>query len=622
MSVTYKALLIGNNVFPDDEHNLPPLKGPINDVTKLKEALCDPRKGLYKEEHVTVLANETKDRILEAMETFFENASRKDQILFYYSGHGFIDGTSELYLCAKNTTKKNILRTGVANYYLNKLLYRSASQKRIIILDCCNSGNFKGGDLPTLLKGEGRFVLTSTRVKELARDAEDEHSPSPFTKYLIEGLLNDEIDTNHDGYVSIGELYNYISPRLHDETKQYPNKKFHDTYGDLPMCKRIGIAKSAKEQNKSNPPPVKPRLEVSTNNIDHRDVGYHEELPNDIIYIHNSGGGQLDWSVETEFDWIKLTKSDDNQSFSVQYKTTKVGRNRGKIRVHDRNGGGSREIRVLVEKLPQEQKETIQAPTTTNQYQTSQKRNTQLIKSFTNVTMRYPTQATKSVDNTEKNGTLQIYEDRIEHVSNTKYILSNITSVTYYPQEINPNNVFNYMSIKGETIMGEQKEMYFYSFNWLVSGQTWNMIEEIYGYIVNGRIKTANNFSSHMERDSRLHSKKTPLPPQNQTQFYFPGTWTIRIYTFGQVISTLHLTFFANGTLTGSQQSTDGQSTVNGTWAFTPNGNQLTYFVNVTFFNGMVSQDQGTVSLSISPQNSIIGRDHLARKWELFKTSG
>lgn len=621
MSISYKALLIGNHIFPNDSNELPTLNGPKNDVAKLKEALTNPKNGLYKEENVQVVLDGDQRTILNAMHNFFVKSTSKDQLLFYYSGHGFIDGMNQLYLCAKDTSQEDIMVSGIANQSLSNMLYKTRSAKKIIILDCCKSGGYKGGDLPSLLEGEGNFVLTSSRGRENAKDADDENSLSPFTKYLVEALNDEGMDTNQDGFVSINEVYEYIYPRLKEETSLRANKLFDDSCGDLPMSKRKVKKQSKKEQ--SNPTLHattsigKPRLDVSVNHIDHRDVCFDEKIPEDIVFIHNAGNGELDWEIKTEFSWIKLKRIDD-LSFSVNYEGTRVGRNRGKIRVNDKNGGGSKEIRILIEQLPEEIKSPIKQEVNPIQKSKPKKQSAKLLKSFSNVSMRYPNQAKESNDPTEKSGTLNIYEDRIEHISNINFILSNISKLTYYPQEINHGNPFNYMSIKGETKAGVEQEMYFYAFNWLVSGQTWDMVEELYGYIVHQQMSTSKSFHSHMAQDSRIHGKQTKLP--NQHQIYLPGNWTIQIYTFGQVISTLNLAFYEQGTLTGSQQSSDGLSTVNGTWGFNPNNNLFTYYVSITFQNGFVTQDQGSVTLSVSKQ-ILVGRDHLARKWEFFKVS-
>jgi hypothetical protein len=68
MSPVYKALLIGNSEFTDDPHNLPPLKGPVNDPALLLDALTDRELGLFDPTDVRLLPERSKRDIATAME--------------------------------------------------------------------------------------------------------------------------------------------------------------------------------------------------------------------------------------------------------------------------------------------------------------------------------------------------------------------------------------------------------------------------------------------------------------------------------------------------------------------------------------------------------------------------
>jgi hypothetical protein len=54
VTLRYRALLIGNASYPDDEANLPRLDGPMNDVPALRTALGDEEYGLFAPENVAV----------------------------------------------------------------------------------------------------------------------------------------------------------------------------------------------------------------------------------------------------------------------------------------------------------------------------------------------------------------------------------------------------------------------------------------------------------------------------------------------------------------------------------------------------------------------------------------
>ena len=129
----------------------------------------------------------------------------------------------------------------------------------------------------------------------MSEDAEDSEGRSPFTKYLVESLLSGEVDVNRDNYVSINEVYDYILPRLREETKQNPQRNFDKAVGEL------AIGQSIAAGNVSPPVPVQsrqPRLAVSESIIQLMDVMPGERLPEEIIDVFNEGGGKLNWSVE------------------------------------------------------------------------------------------------------------------------------------------------------------------------------------------------------------------------------------------------------------------------------------------------------------------------------------
>jgi len=636
MSITYKALLIGNSDFEDE--NLQNLNGPVTDVKLLKEALCHETKGLFLESNVTTVVNETKQEILNKMESFFQNTTYKDQIIFYYSGHGFLEGTNMLFLCAKDSKKHKLISTAIPEFSLKSMLYNCACRKRIILLDCCNSGRFKGGNIAENLSGEGQFVITSGRGKDLANDANDPGKPSPFTKHLVNGMLNDDLDINNDGFVSVTELYQYVDEHLHQETKLRPGQSFDNVKGDLPICKREND--DGKKQDKQikeifTERDQKPKIDVSEQSITHRLVEYEEELNADIIYVFNEGGGKLNWDVTTEFDWIKIKK--DDTLFYVTYEK-KEGKHRGTIRVADKNGGGTKTIRVLVERLKKKEEKQVEEPETQKKlaeivaplknYQKqdgnkNEPKSHKLLKSFQSVNMRDPSQAKAIVDNGEQSGMLYVYEDRIEFRGKVTHEITSIENLSYFPQEINPGYTFNYMGITGE-YDGVKKQMHFYNFSWLGAGQTWKMIEQIYQLIRNKQLAVSDEFSSHMEQDSTLHKKtntqptESYQPPVQDHRIYMPGRWQITMFQYGQQVGTLNLYFSKNGSLNGSQQSNTGFSQVNGTWSFNESLNRLSYWVTVTTFSGPVPE---TGSIDITHQDGkLSGTDSFGRYWVLHKT--
>ena len=244
----YRALLIGNATFPKDAHNLPELKGPPNDIKKLKEALTDPLTGLFHEPNVISLLNKSRTDVMSAIEDFFDAASTRDQLLLYYSGHGRLNAANDLFLCTLDTETPRLRATAVAARHISEAIDFSRARTKVILLDCCHSGTFKGGNLPSKLSGKGRFVITSSMNQQLAEDAKQASSVSPFTSHLVDALLqrtvelrDGSLDADQDGYLSVEDVYGYIESHLQEQLGMTPQRDYSRAIGDAALARRIHL---------------------------------------------------------------------------------------------------------------------------------------------------------------------------------------------------------------------------------------------------------------------------------------------------------------------------------------------------------------------------------------------
>jgi Caspase domain len=233
----YRALLIGNSTYPADEHSLQTLKGPVKDIAVLNRALVDADTGLFADADVTLLPEVTSTRAIRALGRFFGTAGRDDVLLFYFSGHGQLDQLGRLHLCMQDTELTDLLATAVSSARINEFADASRARNVVIVLDCCYSGAFRGGELGNAVAGPGRYVLTSCRSTQLANDATAENSTSHFTQHLVDGLLGAAIDHDADGYVTFSDLYAYVDRRLRATGKQIPQQRVEGD-GDLVLAKR------------------------------------------------------------------------------------------------------------------------------------------------------------------------------------------------------------------------------------------------------------------------------------------------------------------------------------------------------------------------------------------------
>ena len=176
MAGRYRALLIGNSTYPADAHNLQPLRGPVKDIAALNRALVDRDSGLFADVDVTLLAEVTSSRALRALSKFFADAGRDDVLLLYFSGHGKIDQSGRLHLCMQDTETTDLLSSAVSSVRISEFADESRARNVVIVLDCCHSGAFRGGDFGDAVAGVGAGAGPAGARLDSRR------SPSPLTR--------------------------------------------------------------------------------------------------------------------------------------------------------------------------------------------------------------------------------------------------------------------------------------------------------------------------------------------------------------------------------------------------------------------------------------------------------
>jgi hypothetical protein len=339
---TYRALLVANSTFPNDTHNLPDLEGPRNDPALLRDALCDDRYGMFPTGNVRLVVERTMAQVLQETEDFLLGAHRQDTVLLYYSGHGMLDLGGELYLCARDTRSDRLRSTAVKASDLNAMIQASAAGTTIILLDCCHSGAFKGGELTRALAGRGRFVVTSSRTGELANDAHRLNRASMFTHHVVEGMLGGAPDGDGDGLVGIGDLYTYVHARLTSDDRQIPQRSFAGS-GDVPVARRPAPAVPDASSGPADPGP--PALELSEALIELGPVEPGEELPAERVAV--LGGGDRSWTVECAAPWVSAGRDGNDVVLGLR-PGPGAGTHRANVHVRDERTGMVRTIRVVV----------------------------------------------------------------------------------------------------------------------------------------------------------------------------------------------------------------------------------------------------------------------------------
>ena len=148
----------------------------------------------------------TKGQLKSYIEECFSSDS--DISLFYFSGHGSIDGCGG-YLVTTDYSRNDY---GVSMNDILTIVNRSKCKNKIVILDCCHAGflgqdSVTGGECTTI--NEGVTILSACRNKETSLEI---NGHGVFTSLLLEALSGCAADLL--GNITPGSIYAYVDRAL------------------------------------------------------------------------------------------------------------------------------------------------------------------------------------------------------------------------------------------------------------------------------------------------------------------------------------------------------------------------------------------------------------------------
>jgi hypothetical protein len=244
------ALILASSEF--DDATLRRLTAPPQDAEDLRQVLSDPEIGGFE---VTTYTNAASSTLSESIEAFFDGRRRDDMLLLYYSGHGIKDLEGRLHFAARNTRSDRLRSTAIPASFIHDVMANSRSRRQVLVLDCCHSGAFargmvaKSGDrvgIGERLQGRGRIVLAASDAMQYAFEGTEVTggaASSMFTRSLVSGLRTGTADLNHDGYVSLDELYDFVHEEVVRLTpQQRPAMWAFDVHGDLWIARSPHVA--------------------------------------------------------------------------------------------------------------------------------------------------------------------------------------------------------------------------------------------------------------------------------------------------------------------------------------------------------------------------------------------
>ena len=250
------AVIIGVSKY---KHSTLDLKYADRDAEKLYQLLLAPQGGHFQKEYICKLTNKdaTRRNITRALRSFLKKPAREDLVIIYFACHGSPDPDrpGNVYLLTHDSDPQDIAGTALPMGDIDRALKDTLlSEKVIILADTCHSAAIGGGirsravTESTLLINrylkeisqarQGTALLTSAEANEVSfEDKRWGGGHGVFTYYLLQGLRG-EADLNNNGFVAVGELFEYVR----ENVKKATNHRQHPSIGTNPFDRNMPLA--------------------------------------------------------------------------------------------------------------------------------------------------------------------------------------------------------------------------------------------------------------------------------------------------------------------------------------------------------------------------------------------
>jgi uncharacterized caspase-like protein len=218
------------------------LQYPEADAKAFSDHLASPRGGSVPPDRMLVLTNEhaTTASVRNAFRMFLKTGpGRNDTVFILIAGHGTVDN-SGAYILTYDSDPQNLARTALPMAELHTLVENELAQAGHVIFfaDVCRAATIAGqktaslgnvveelGEAPGEMLG-----LMAARPTELSLEGpEFGGGHGAFTYSLIRGLEG-AADRDHDGFVTAGELIDFVTADVPRSTR---NKQHPRDFGNM-----------------------------------------------------------------------------------------------------------------------------------------------------------------------------------------------------------------------------------------------------------------------------------------------------------------------------------------------------------------------------------------------------
>ncbi|MDA1015270.1 MAG: caspase family protein [Planctomycetota bacterium] len=170
----------------------------------------------------------TREVLRKRIPEILSQVQADDDVIFYFSGHGFLGGDGHSYLAPQDCDPLRLGQTGIQVQWIHDQLQQCAARRRIVFLDACYAGN--ENEWATVTDGLNRMSTQAYLQNRpafysiVSCDGQQRSLEWPakrhgvFTYWLTRGMEG-AADADGDAHVSLDELFNFVQARV-PETAQ------------------------------------------------------------------------------------------------------------------------------------------------------------------------------------------------------------------------------------------------------------------------------------------------------------------------------------------------------------------------------------------------------------------
>lgn len=209
------------------------LKYAVKDAQAIKAKFTEKEGKLYSNVYTYEAYNEKANK--EGIAKLFSSASSKikinDTVFIFFSGHGFSENKTYYFIQQDNpANNENEIKSGISQSDLIKYISSLNANKKLIVLDTCQSGGdwlvaLRGLDelaaVNILARTAGIWVIAASQENEYAMES-TKTGHGLLTSALLEGL---EGKARLDGKLSAGALVPWVNKRVPELAKTFFNRE-------------------------------------------------------------------------------------------------------------------------------------------------------------------------------------------------------------------------------------------------------------------------------------------------------------------------------------------------------------------------------------------------------------